>query len=60
MITESTRAFFLLVKLKLTLTQTRELEGGVDECFNDRLDFVVDFSVVRELKEIFDEELKIV
>ena len=40
--------------------QARELEGGVYKCFNDRLDFVVDFSVARELKEVFDEELKTV
>ena len=40
--------------------QAWELEGGVDECFNSRLDFVVDFSVARELKEVFDEELKTV
>jgi len=48
------------VKLKLTLMQVRELEGGLYKCFNDNLDFVVDFSVARELKEVFDEELKTV
>jgi hypothetical protein len=52
--------FLSIIKLKLTLTKARELEGSIDECFDDRLDFVVNFVVVRKFEKVFDEELETV